>query len=323
MTSISFLLCSERSGSNFVIDLLNRHSQISGPATKHLINPAARNLFRYKINETNSNWEALIRDFINLFNVPFSEWQTNVSFEELAQNIPQNRFDLLINYVFTKEAQGKPNSIIKEIAVHEFFPFLLSKFPESIYLHQVRDPRDMALSWKKSPVHVGGIVNAAKQWKVDQQKYLAFGDLVGFDTNAFLIKYEDLIKSPESTLTPFLNQLNVEWEDRMLKANKKSIEKSAKQEAWSNLSKPIMQNNSNKFTEELTAKEIALVEKICSNEMQFLGYELYSSESEREEISSGDLNAYDQYERQEIEYVPSKGVKANMLAKKRFYEFNV
>jgi hypothetical protein len=40
-------MCSERSGSNFITKVMNGHEDICGPSTKHIINPVARNFYRY------------------------------------------------------------------------------------------------------------------------------------------------------------------------------------------------------------------------------------------------------------------------------------
>ena len=69
--SILFLICSERSGSNFITKLLNGHPNICGPATKHIINPVARNLFRYGDLSVESNWHELLQDIYELISVSF------------------------------------------------------------------------------------------------------------------------------------------------------------------------------------------------------------------------------------------------------------
>src|SRR5690554_6092716 len=104
-SDFTFLVCSERSGSNFVTKLMNNHSQICGPSTKHIINPLARNYFRYQPFNALSNWEALLKDILTLFNVPFSIWKSEFTIEELKSNVPQGDLTSLINYFFLKEAK--------------------------------------------------------------------------------------------------------------------------------------------------------------------------------------------------------------------------
>jgi len=164
--SLFFLMCSERSGSNFITKLLNGHNNICGPSPKHIINPVARNLFRYGDINEKENWNELLVDIHRLINIDFAIWEKEFSLEDLKALAPIGDVASLIRNIFLEEARanGKQHVFIKENHVYEFLPFLLLNFPESKYVYMVRDPRDMALSWKKNPDHLGGIVKAARQW---------------------------------------------------------------------------------------------------------------------------------------------------------------
>src|SRR5699024_6329855 len=121
------------SGSNFVTKLLNGHSNICGPSTKHIINPLARNLFRYEPVEKEKNWDELLKDIYRLLNVSFSIWERSFSLEELKTEVPAGNVKKLIQYIFNEEAKanGKKQVFIKENHVYEFLPFLLYNFPEA------------------------------------------------------------------------------------------------------------------------------------------------------------------------------------------------
>ena len=98
-----FLLCSERSGSNFITKLMNNHSKICGPSTKHIINPVARNYFRYQPLSQSEQWESLIDDVLSLFNVEFSIWKSKFTKQELLESVDYGDLYGLINYFFNKE----------------------------------------------------------------------------------------------------------------------------------------------------------------------------------------------------------------------------
>lgn len=321
-----FLMCSERSGSNFITKIMNNHSKVCGPSTKHIINPVARNYFRYQ-PFTSGSWERLLEDILNLFKVSFSTWKADFELDELKKNIPQADLSELFKYFFKKEAEAndKEYVFIKEIKLHEFYPFLKAYFPEIKFVYQVRDPRDMALSWKKSPSHKGGVVSAAKQWKNDQQQYLKIHALENSCNNIVLVKYEDLVSKPEEKLTEILKVINLSFEPDMMDMTKdKLTNKNAQQQkAWENLSKPVMKDNFNKWEKSLSANEIKYIEKICYFEMLQLGYRPKYTWEELEKIPMSEFNSYSQSEMNELEYNPTKGVTANMEAKKKFYQKNI
>ena len=165
-------MCSERSGGNFVSRLMNAHSNICSPPPKHLLSPLFKNLYRYE--PLSKNWDELLIDVNKLINAEFTFWKSEIDLENLKQNVSRGDVFGLIDYIFELEAKtnDKNHLFIKENKVYEFFPYLLKAYPNAKYVFQVRDPRDMALSWKKNPTHPGGVIKAAKQWKTDQQNSL-------------------------------------------------------------------------------------------------------------------------------------------------------
>lgn len=321
--SFTFLMCSERSGSNLITKLLNAHSEICGPSTKHLINPVARNLFRYGDLSNQRNWYALIDDIHILLSAGFSIWKKEFKKSELKGLAPCGDIVSLLKNIFIEEASedGKDNIFIKENHLYEFLPFLLINFPEAKFIYQTRDPRDMALSWKKNKSHPGGIIVGAKQWSYDQQRFLSNYHILRKVNKAFLIKYENLIDNPEEALSATLSFLGHQFQPSMLKFNNDETTRlnAQIQESWSNLSRPIITNNSAKYTDELTSDEISLVEKICYFEMKELNYTPMNSLEYLDTISSQRINMLEQQERQDIPAQRSAGTLKSMDAKRNFY----
>jgi hypothetical protein len=322
--SMYFLMCSERSGSNLITKLLDGHSDICGPSTKHIFNPVVRNLFRYEPLSKAANWNALLQDIDRLMNVEFSVWRKTFSLDELARLAPAGDIVALIRNIFQEEAKAnrKKHVFVKENHVYEFFPFLLINFPDARYVYQTRDPRDMALSWKKSPNHPGGIVRAARQWQKDQQSSLKnFNELQKLGKACFL-RYEDLISEPEKHLDEVVSFLGLEKENCHLDfhGNELTQMNADMHEGWSNLSRGVISGNKEKYRKELSENEIKVIEKICYYEMMYLGYEPENELHDLDRVTSEDIDSLDKIECRDIPYCRSKGVKANMKAKKIFYQ---
>lgn len=321
--SLSFLMCSERSGSNLITKLLNAHKNICGPSTKHILNPVARNLFRYGDLTAEENWNELLRDIYTLISCDFSIWKSTLGFEDLTNLAQTGDIKSLIKeiYLFEAKANDKDHVFIKENKGYEFLTFLLLHFPESKFIYQVRDPRDMALSWRNNKNHSGGILKAAKQWSYDQKHFIAdYNSLQRFG-KAHHIKYEDLISNPKGVLTEVLYFLGFNFHDEILNfhSDKITVENSKKQEAWHNLSKPILPNNSNKYAFQLSREEIAIIEKICFYEMKALGYEPGNSFDQLQNISESFLDEFEAMEALRHPAEPSKGTLENINAKRKFY----
>ena len=319
-----FLFCSERSGSNFITKLMNNHSNICGPSTKHIINPVARNYFRYQPLKESDQWETLVDDIFNLFNIEFSEWKSILTKYELLNSTDYGDLSGLITYFYNKETKANHKSLcfIKEIKAYEFYPFLKKFFPKAKFVYQVRDPRDMALSWKKSKIHRGGIIESARQWKYDQQQYLKIKALEEDSNNIVFLHYESLVNNTEEELINILKLIGLNYESRMTEMGQDSLttQNANQQKAWENLSKPVMKDNFNKYKTALSDMVISYIEKIAYFEMKHLGYELQNSWDSLNQIKESEIEAYHQYELAHLEYNPERGVKENMQAKKRFYQ---
>lgn len=321
--SMFFLMCSERSGSNFVTKLMNGHSNICGPSTKHIINPLSRNLFRYQDLSLEGNWNSLLLDVHRLMSVSFTVWKQEFSLDELRRLAPAGDVASLIRNIFNAEAManGKQHVFIKENQLYEFLPFLLLNFPEARYIYQTRDPRDMALSWKKNPDHPGGVVKAARRWQLDQQNFLKNYSELKRIGRAYHVRYEDLIADPKRYAGEMLTSLGLPIEDIASEFYKDDLTRknAGLHKAWNNLSKAVISDNKEKYLKELSPEEIGAIEKICYYEMLHLGYTPTLSREEMDIISGEQLEALDAREMGSIKYECSDGVKDNMEAKRRFY----
>ena len=319
-----FLMCSERSGSNFIAKLLNGHERICGPSTKHIINPVARNIFRYEDLKNESNWNALLSDIVNLTSVSFSIWKTSFDVNTLRGLVRVGDIAGLIASIFSAEAaaHGKDFVFIKENHVYEFLPFLLINYPEAKYIYQTRDPRDMALSWKLNKDHPGGVVAAARQWKIDQQNNLKNFNELKKNGFAHFVRYEDLISNVESEVAKICKFLGVDYDPNVINfySDEFTQKNAMMNDAWSNLSKSVLSDNKDKYRAGLSDFEIMVIEKICYFEMKALKYGVEYDWNDLMEISDVDIAELEEIER--VTYAPTRapGVAANMVAKKRFYE---
>lgn len=271
---IDFLISSERSGSNLITKLLDNHSQYCGPSPVHLFRA-----FVPVIEENNNlnkydNWQILVNDVIELFNSKIGIWKTSPSKEELLKIRPKN-FTNIIDYIYSQEANsyGKNKCFIKEVQTYNLFPFIIKNYDNAKFIWLVRDPRDTALSWSRSPVHRGDIIRGAKTWKKDQEATLKL--YLKHPNKILLIKYEELIGEQELTLKKICGFLSIPYEKNMSKFHKNSIsiENASQTDNWKNLNKKIIRNNSKKYLQHLTKQQISYIEYYCKDEMVALKYD--------------------------------------------------
>ena len=297
----NFLLCSERSGSNFIVKILNAHPKICGPSPNHLIRVIALNEKNYGKLGDLKNWKTFIHDVLFYVESQMAEWKTSVTADEILEKCNLGDSTSLIKYILEKEANSNHKSeiFIKENQLYNYIDWIHERFPSSNYIYLVRDVRDVALSWKKSSNHPGAIKKAVEVWKNDQINFLKHYKNFSELGRGIYIKYENLIINPESELKKICEQLYINYNDEMLNyyKDKLTIKNAKKIENWNNLSKPVLKNNYNKFKDELNDWEIQYIEYHCRELMQLFDYEF-----ELNPIRTLNKKVYEKIEKQENLY---------------------
>lgn len=166
----------------------------------------------------------------------------------------------------------------------------------------------MALSWKLSGNHPGAVMRAADVWHDEQDKALILSGCVRDSDLLMTVRYEDLLSNPEKTLKQVCAFLELDFESQMLEfySNDQTISNARRIKDWTNLAKPLLRNNFNKYRKNLLENEIRWVENICRRGMLFFGYQ---PDFETDFLPDGLENEVRQMESEAIEnkhrYVPA------------------
>lgn len=303
----AFLACSERSGSNLITRVMDSHSAFCGPSPTHLFRYLLDYRSRYGDLSVPRNWRLLVEDAVRLFDSKLGTWRAEITAQELDDNVPSRDIRGLGSYVYEKELRlnEKQALFVKENHLWRHMDFFRSAYPEAKYVFFVRDPRDMALSWKKSPNLRGCALRAARMWKRDQAETLRFYRDPEWASDMILIRYEDLLAQPEAELRRLCRFLDVAYEPEMtcLDRNPSAVVDAAAMKEWENLKRPLLAGNAGKFRQGLFDAEIAFVESHCRAEMLSFGYEPVSAEPADEAslaatLQSGELHDKPAYREQ-------------------------
>jgi hypothetical protein len=271
-----FLIASERSGSNLMVRILNSHSKVCGPAPTHLIRTFVWNRKNYGNLSIDANWMALITDVSALLGNQLGKWKTVWPAKKLEKSVSERRLAAVIKTVYEAEAStmGKQRLFVKENQAALLAPFIMRSFPEARFLHLVRDPRDMALSWKLSPNHPGGVMRGSRVWHEDQiQAQFVCGGLYSAE-RVMTVRYEDLLAFPGKILRKICGFLDLTFEENMLEfySDRLTRENAGRLKDWANLARPIMADNYTKYKKNLSEPENQWIESICGHGMKHYGY---------------------------------------------------
>ena len=306
--NFTFLICSERSGSNLITKIFDNHPNYCGPGPTHLFRILLENRLRYGNLNQPENWQALLQDTLVLFNTKLGDWVTNWTLEQLKDRVQERSLSALLKEIYAAEAahQNKTGIFLKENHTYRFAPFILAHFPQAQFIYLVRDPRDMALSWKLSPSLRGGVMRAAKVWAEDQAATLNLITQLEFEEKLALVRYEDLLQNHETELASLCQFLAIPFVETMLNFGHKPLTKQNAQGIadWKNLQNPLMTNNLKKYKDHLSKAEIQYIESICQVPMTLLAYPTefgtYPSLSELE----AELSPHERYEKPAYQNLP-------------------
>ncbi|RMF55426.1 MAG: sulfotransferase [Calditrichaeota bacterium] len=298
----TFLISSERSGSNLLTKMMDNHPLYCGPSPVHIFRLILENRLSYGDLKNLKNWDMLLTDVGDLLETQLGVWKTEWNIDQLSRLVPKGDLAALFRTIFEKEAvaNGKKRIFVKENHLYRYIEFILANFPDSKFVYLVRDPRDMALSWKKSPVLRGAVVRASNVWKIDQAESIKVYSLLLDVGKIICIRYEELLRNPEEELSKLCSFLDIPYHKSMLNfpQNGFTAINAQRSSAWENLSKPLLTDNFNKFQKELSIDEIKYIEALCKEEMELLGYQRVFSIDETVETLENRIIPLEKYEKE-------------------------
>ncbi len=277
----TFLICSERSGSNLIASVMNAHSMVSSPSPYHLNRDIGLNLHAgLDANLRTDVWSRTIKTIagrISRMNSQtaasqFRDWymeQRNIAYREL----------LAFVYEQLDYKAGARMIFVKENNIHKMLFFLLHYFPNAKFVFQVRDPRDYLLSalTRKTGLFgnkFGSNLNALEVWREDQLGGLRALFHLGPE-RVFYQRYEDLVSQPKQVLTKLCEFLGIPFEESMLEFHGTDRAQRLANTGGprENLNKPLMSQNFNKYRTQLPARKIRMVEAYLGDLMARFGYQ--------------------------------------------------
>ena len=264
-----------RSGTTLLQSMLNNHSNITFPPESNIVS-------RYvvpeyvKKNKTSQDSNEIKKQLVTNTNIDRLEINIDEVIKQVLREgtFTYKRFFCEIIKNYCKKNKKEIGGEKDPVNVH-YIAELSECFPESIFIHIIRDPRDIILSRGKV------------KW-ADKMSFLKH--LLEFKYGIFLaekgrqycknryieVRYEELLLNPERELKILSSFLNLEYEKDMLTYYKTSNTIVSKEElSWkANVMKPILSDNINKWKKEMGRGKLFLLEVFLVNEMRKLGYDL-------------------------------------------------
>jgi len=268
-----------RSGTTLLQAILNAHPAVCFPPESHFIrdfvaNPEAHRIYQQKGLE---GVEKLLEDnpYIRRMGIPtenvlhsFKDGKDVFSYGALFKKY-------LILYALSR---GKRRVGEKDPANTLYLPQIHSLFPDAKVIQIIRDPRDVIVSRLNTKMERTNTIEAYAQGYVHQFISARNTGRELFKSHYFEIYYEDLLSRPYDIMQELCQKLGLDFHERMMSFQQDAREIISEGEAsWkSNVLKPIMTHNFEKWKTDLSSEQLAIVESICRDVFPQTQYELSS-----------------------------------------------
>ncbi len=295
-----FMIGTQRSGSNLLRLMLNQLTEIASPHPPHIFERMHPLLEKYGDLINDDNFSQLVDDVCKLVELNPVEWQDiNLDRKKITHRCGENRSLAAIHgsvYDIYAETQTAKTWCCKSLANIHYVDIIEEQFDRPKYIYLYRDGRDVALSFQKAVVGEKHIYNIAKNWADTQEKAIELREHI-HPTRFFCISYELLTQRPREVTRSMCKFLGVEYTDTMMDFYKTSEAKNAARssELWSNVTNPVMSNNSGKYRTEMPEDDIRIFESVAGHVLDTLGYKRELIQKGKEiNFTKSDIDSFNQ-----------------------------
>ncbi|OGR95850.1 MAG: hypothetical protein A2V88_13220 [Elusimicrobia bacterium RBG_16_66_12] len=143
-------------------------------------------------------------------------------------------------------------------------------FPDSPVVRIVRDPRDASLSLSRMPWGGVGFMGALCRWKDWDSRSSHF---FGSDGRAYTLRYEDLLRSPETELRKLCGFIGERFEDSMRDTARSCLHVNRMDEPWKRMSgRPLDESRVYAWRRHLSKTQNRMAEALLWERLKAYGY---------------------------------------------------
>jgi len=226
MVNFGFIVGTGRCGTTLLAKMLNAHQSICVPHELQILTEEDGNGSRlFEVFQTGSNSTFVADDYIRLIEerCPYriQEYFDLDSFFR-ARTYPDENLRRLVSDLFTEIARSKGKSwFIEQTPWYgQHIPKISRLFPDAKFIHVIRDGRDVAISFSRTPWWSKDVISNLNRWEREVSVILRDSSLNLKYNQAHLVRYEDLVLDSENVLRDICSFLGIEYNASMLDAER-------------------------------------------------------------------------------------------------------
>lgn len=217
-----FIIGTGRCGTSMLAQMFNSHSKICVPHELQILFEYSNNGPRlYEIFKEKKNERFGPKDFVALIEArcphKFHEYFDYRSFFE-KQQYPILSLEKLANSLCSEIAESKHKEMFIEQTpwYGQRIDILNELFPDAKYIHMVRDGRDVAISFARTPWWHNDIGENLERWHAEVTQIIDSSNRILYPNQMLQVRYEDFVEQPENGLRRMCDFLGIDFENAML-----------------------------------------------------------------------------------------------------------
>lgn len=271
------MIGTQRSGSNLLRLMLDQSGEILGPPSAHELRDLLPLVGSYESLAHPENQARLARDLIGLVELNALPWpEGSLSADRLLRHLTGLSLAHFVLALYDQAAaftarRGWVSKCLENVYHRET---LEKACTEIRYVHIVRDPRDVALSFRRAPIGPKDPRVIAMRWREDQRAALEVERLNPGRTRRQ--RFEDLVMMPRESLRDLFTWLGIEFSPATLEYHRRSdaAEAAALSPLWSNLDQAPMAERVSAYARDPADRHfLRQVEELLLDDMTKFDYE--------------------------------------------------
>lgn len=265
-----------RCGSHALRLRLNMAPQFYSPYPLHIVDFMPL-LPQYGDLRDDRNYFRLVTDLCGLQAVSMVKWpqmtcdpvQIFEAIRHQPRSVHRVHWELLLR---AAEQQGASVAMDKSLDNVHHADELMTLFPDMLFVNVVRDPRAQVASMNRAIIHDFDTALNAETWLAAHRAADHVTDR--YPGRVLTIRYEDFLSDQQATLETLCRFLGIAFLPQMLDvgASQEARHISQLSALWSSNCFPPIVANIDKFKQQLSMEEIALIENLTGHYMDRYGY---------------------------------------------------
>jgi hypothetical protein len=269
----------DRSGTTLLSMMVGSHPLLAVPfSTTGLWFRFAERLSKYNHLDSPSDIEHLVDDLRSEERVLL--WDATLPRDALLADPPPRSFGAVVARFHTVYAscKGKPHWANVDISTIDHMDLVNHWFPESRFIHLVRDGRDVALSHETYPYGASNTLECALEWRRRVETNLKVGAILG-SSRYRIVRYEDLVLDSERSLASLCDFIGVDFAPAMLEYGRAVKEKvpDDKRWLWPALDQKPVKTNAYRWKSGMSLAKRIVFESNAGGLLKQLGYETFET----------------------------------------------